>query len=159
VARRLLHWPQLKVRPSTAARQQSHLRRRLSRRLQFEFSWPMGASPPVGRRASYGLSLGGGGGHGGSIPLASSLWSSTRRSCHLTSICFGSCECSSFPFGCFAVLGKPNAFRRIDLEKLEHSVCSRSVELRDTGPRMKSPWASTFLLFSTASQHFRIVNM
>jgi hypothetical protein len=39
-------------------------------------------------------------------------------------------ERSSFPFDCFAVLGKPNAFRRIDLEKLEHSVCSRSVELR-----------------------------
>jgi hypothetical protein len=28
----------------------------------------------------------------------------------------------------------------------------------DTGPRMKSPWASTFLFFSTASQRFRIVN-
>jgi hypothetical protein len=28
----------------------------------------------------------------------------------------------------------------------------------DTGPRMKSPWASTFLFFSTASQRFQIVN-
>jgi hypothetical protein len=28
----------------------------------------------------------------------------------------------------------------------------------DTGLRMKSPWASTFLFFSTANQHFRIVN-
>jgi hypothetical protein len=27
-----------------------------------------------------------------------------------------------------------------------------------TGLRMKSPWASTFLLLCTASQRFRIVN-
>jgi hypothetical protein len=28
----------------------------------------------------------------------------------------------------------------------------------DTGPRMKSPWPSTFLFFSTANQQFRMVN-
>jgi hypothetical protein len=28
----------------------------------------------------------------------------------------------------------------------------------DTRPRMKSPWASTFLFFSTANQQSRMVN-
>jgi hypothetical protein len=79
-----------------------------------------------------GPPFGCGGGRSGGAPPASLLRSGTRRSRCLSSICFGGRKRNSFPLGCFAVFGEPDALRRVDLEKLEHPVCLSPVKLCDS---------------------------